>query len=445
MSQKSLVFFIFLLLIFFLLAPFAVQAATLKCDGTDHATLDHRAFVTEFNPTATSGQFVELINTSDYPLSLAGCTLEVYSSTDTLLDTLDLAGTIPQTALLTNDIGSTLYDTAGGKLVWKEGDGTVLYSVSYGTYSGTQANDAGATLPASTQSYQVDGHDSDAWSIASTTTGWCGAVGFGDCPARSAVATLLANGGITTNLADKPDWTKITGLYLEINGKGRIDFLSTMNFTDRYSLSWLPILSQKLDMNTTNQIGLDAEDIKALVDTNATLTMYGVNLNNPTIQVTNTDGSSGDSGIVSGLSYDRSAQTLTFNAAHFTTFKAVETTSSSSSSTSSPPGPPICGDQVPASAPDLFQINTTSKTAKLFFTPISNTSQFYVSFSTKPTAEQHGELVTLHREGVQSHTIYYLKPNTTYYIKVRGQQGCMPGGWSTTMKFKTNSRRYFKY
>ncbi len=102
-----------------------------------------------------------------------------------------------------------------------------------------------------------------------------------------------------------------------------------------------------------------------------------------------------------------------------------------------------CSDSAPVLTPDLFQINTTSKSAKLFFTPIDY-NQFYISFSTKPDAEMYGEQVTLLREGVQSHTIYHLKPNTTYYVKIRGQNGCMPGEWSNTMKFKTNSQIFYK-
>lgn len=103
-----------------------------------------------------------------------------------------------------------------------------------------------------------------------------------------------------------------------------------------------------------------------------------------------------------------------------------------------------CHSHKPLFSPDLFEIRTTLNSAKLYFTPLIDTSNFYVSFSPKSNAEEHGELVTLIREGVQSHNIYYLKPNTTYYVKVRGQNGCMPGDWSNTMKFKTNYQTYYK-
>ncbi len=120
------------------------------------------------------------------------------------------------------------------------------------------------------------------------------------------------------------------------------------------------------------------------------------------------------------------------------------TANTSSSSSLSSPSAPVCNDPKPVSAPDLFRVDTSNKSARLFFTPIANTSRFYISFSTKPDAEQHGEEVSLLKEGVQSHTIFELKPNTTYYVKVRGQSGCMPGDWSGVMKIKTNSRKYYK-
>ncbi|MFA6250786.1 MAG: hypothetical protein WC686_04815 [Candidatus Shapirobacteria bacterium] len=440
-NSLAVLFFLFTVQFF---SPASASATVLKCDGTDHATLDHRVFVTEFNPTATSGHFVELINTTDYNLNLSGCTLEVYSSVNSLLSTVDLAGTIPQTALLTNDLSSPVYDSAGGKLVLKEADGTALYSVSYGTYSGTQANDAGASLPTSAQSFLVDGHNSATWEIGSSTKGWCNPTGFGDCPNRSAVIADMTSHGVSTNLGEMTDWTRIVGMYFEMPQKGRIDFLSTINFTDRYSLDWLHSIGQNIDMATAGQIGLDADTIQGMVNTHATLTMYGLSLNNPTILVNNAADSNG---IITGVVYNQATGTLTFDAAHFTTFTAVEASTSApaSSTSSSVPTAPLCTNVQPASIPDLFQINTSRKSAKLYFTPLSDTSQYYISFSTKPNAEDYGELVTLLREGVQSHSVYYLKPNTTYYVKVRGQNGCMPGNWSNIFKFKTTGRIFYRY
>jgi hypothetical protein len=109
-----------------------------------------------------------------------------------------------------------------------------------------------------------------------------------------------------------------------------------------------------------------------------------------------------------------------------------------SSSSNNAASASVCHDSPPVLIPDLFQINTTSQTAKLFFTPIEF-NQYYISFSVNPNAEENGELVTLTREGVQSHTVYYLKPNTTYYFKIRSQNGCMPGNWSNIMIITTSS------
>ncbi len=81
--------------------------------------------------------------------------------------------------------------------------------------------------------------------------------------------------------------------------------------------------------------------------------------------------------------------------------------------------------------------------AKLFFTP-SDYNQYFVSFSTKPEAEEFGEQVTLSRDGVQSHNIFHLNPYTTYYVKVRSQNDCMPGNWSNVMTFTTNSQVFYK-
>jgi hypothetical protein len=124
------------------------------------------------------------------------------------------------------------------------------------------------------------------------------------------------------------------------------------------------------------------------------------------------------------------------------TISSSSDTNNSSGSNSS--SAPTCTDSKPIGISDLFQINTTNNSAKLYFTPLSTTNQYFISFSTNSNAEENGEQVSLLREGVQSETINFLKPNTTYYFKVRGQNGCTPGDWSNIMKIKTGNSIFYK-
>lgn len=120
------------------------------------------------------------------------------------------------------------------------------------------------------------------------------------------------------------------------------------------------------------------------------------------------------------------------------------TTTSSHSSSHASAKAPSCSSLTPVSISNLFQINTTFNSAKLFFTPLLETSEFYISFSENADAEQHGAQVPLAREGVQNFTVNLLKPNATYYFKVRGQNGCATGEWSNIMQVRTDSRIYYK-
>jgi hypothetical protein len=111
--------------------------------------------------------------------------------------------------------------------------------------------------------------------------------------------------------------------------------------------------------------------------------------------------------------------------------------SESSSSENSEPSPKTCTDQAPSNAPNLFQIDTTADTATLYFAPATETSDYYVSFSENEAAEEHGAELSLDYDGVQQFTVEQLNPNTTYYFKVRGQNGCMPGEWSQVVSATT--------
>lgn len=387
--------------------------------------------INEFAP-AESTEWVEILN-KDSANSIDLTNYKI-SNGSTVLQ--NLSGSIPKTGLLTFELPAGSITDAGDCLVLLDGYNTAQYSISFGTGScGVGSHLAG--VPSAGQTAGLT--NGTTWAVIGTPTrGWCND-SFGGCPTISTIVSAINASRITTNLGGQSDYSRITGLYFERTGYGRIEFQNTMNLTDSDSLTWLASLDSKLDLSTIGTISLDADLIKNLVNTQATLTMEGLTFNDPEVWV---NGAPDTGGVVSALSYDGTQGRLMFLAAHFTTFTAREQTGTRTSSSSghvhySSTGTPYCSDSAPASSPDLFQIDVTGSSAKLFFTPIANTNTFFFSYSTQSHAEEYGAQVSLAREGVQNFTVELLKPNTTYYFKVRGQNGCMPGGWSRTMQVRT--------
>ena len=99
------------------------------------------------------------------------------------------------------------------------------------------------------------------------------------------------------------------------------------------------------------------------------------------------------------------------------------------SSTHSAPG---CADQKPVGAPDLFQIDTGSDFATLYFTPIKPVSEYVVSFN-----EHSGTFKSTQTDGVVKITINFLIPNSQYTFKVRAGNGCATGDWSNSKTIVT--------
>lgn len=128
-----------------------------------------------------------------------------------------------------------------------------------------------------------------------------------------------------------------------------------------------------------------------------------------------------------------------------------ETVSNQSVSTNQTAYAPTCGTEQSPFTPDLFQIDVEGTSAKLYFSPSPDSGDYYISYSTKPNAEEHGVALSLGRAGVQDFTINHLLPNTKYYFKVRNQKDCMPGMWGNILSGTSSNsksklvKKFFRY
>ena len=99
-----------------------------------------------------------------------------------------------------------------------------------------------------------------------------------------------------------------------------------------------------------------------------------------------------------------------------------------------------CSDVKPDKAPELFQIDATKTSAKLYFTPVNNAiSGYTIIYGTERGRDDfgvsfpHGQY-----EGVIDFTINALNPATIYYFRVRADNGCRQGWMSDTMSVTTD-------
>jgi len=129
-------------------------------------------------------------------------------------------------------------------------------------------------------------------------------------------------------------------------------------------------------------------------------------------------------------------------AKHFSdyiTYDLAQSSAVSSSDTSS--SAPGCGDQAPgAKAPWLYgAIPQDGSSILLYFTPSDNPVNKYVlEYGTKPGDYSYGvQDMGLNSRGQMTFLVKSLAPNTTYYFRVRGGNGCATGPWSNEISAKT--------
>lgn len=122
------------------------------------------------------------------------------------------------------------------------------------------------------------------------------------------------------------------------------------------------------------------------------------------------------------------------NSGGYPTLRGFTSPSSSSGSSSSGSS---CSGSAPFNAPDLFQMSVTGTSANLFFAPVAGANSSYViSYGFTPEANNFATKFDYgSSSGVIPYSINSLFPGT-WYFKVRGQNGCVPGTWSSPMSVK---------
>jgi hypothetical protein len=130
----------------------------------------------------------------------------------------------------------------------------------------------------------------------------------------------MAQNGVTTNLFGMTDWHNVSGLYFEKSGMGRITFSTTLDFLSYRFFKFMDGFDDMVKMEN-GYISLNAAMIPAMKDYGAQLTMYGLSFSQiPDIYV---DGKLASAADISGVTYDAATGTLTFNASHFSAYRAV--------------------------------------------------------------------------------------------------------------------------
>jgi LysM repeat protein len=131
---------------------------------------------------------------------------------------------------------------------------------------------------------------------------------------------------------------------------------------------------------------------------------------------------------------------------------AVPSSNSISPAISSTTLAPQCTDKKPLGTPDVFQINAGVDSAVVYFSPVSDgVTSYFLAFGYTSGDQRFGlDTQKGASTGVLAYQLQHLSPNTTYYLRARSGNGCMPGDWGNEMKFitgKNNSSRgtvYYK-
>ncbi|HRN96621.1 MAG TPA: fibronectin type III domain-containing protein, partial [Candidatus Levybacteria bacterium] len=112
----------------------------------------------------------------------------------------------------------------------------------------------------------------------------------------------------------------------------------------------------------------------------------------------------------------------------------------SSPSQGTPSNPGSCELSTPGK-PDLFRLAWNSNAVTLYFSPVSSTLSYVVSYGRTQEANEYAQQFTVSdNSGVILHTVGELQSNTQYFFKVRAMNECRPGDWSGTLSTRGTDR-----
>ena len=94
-----------------------------------------------------------------------------------------------------------------------------------------------------------------------------------------------------------------------------------------------------------------------------------------------------------------------------------------------------CASVVPTDAPNLYQVSASSSSATLYFVqPTSAFDGYTISYGLSQSADAYSVTFSMGiLDGAVKHTVNDLFPQTNYYFKVRANNGCASGPWSSTV------------
>ena len=169
------------------------------------------------------------------------------------------------------------------------------------------------------------------FSIALTTSSPSGAqINFGDNPSfdlygPGAKIIIVAPPGVFTLPESQTNITRVCTLgealniVLDVAGKNKIEFKEPI--IDMCDKGTIENLDQRFQMDKVGEVTVDSNSLPYLKNKSALITMRGLPFEEePDIEV---DGRPATNQDIENKSWDQSSKTLTFEANHFTTYKAV--------------------------------------------------------------------------------------------------------------------------